>query len=326
MYTTAGHIPRFVIALVILFVGTLYTSVLLFWQPLNHFCNYIKESHSRLSFLVKWVNHPKYATFIQEYHAPLVGKHRYWIGLLLLIRIIHHLVSAFAQDGVVIFTVGILIFAMLLVRFMIYCFAVCKHWSLDSAMIYRKWQSNVLENSLENSFLVNLIILALATFYICDSPGNQKLLAYISMAYSFIVFSGIIIYHLLAFCCIKNKYSKLSSYFQNVFSQKLNQNEYHHLPQELQEEDSEVGYHQELDTGTSQPYTGGNEGDSDVPAAMPQEPIIIRPALPPHLLREEWMDDLLGPPKPEDHISTKPRPCIPEQEMKTCTEIDIRQE
>ena len=326
MYTAAKHIPRFIIALIILLLGILYTSLLLFWQPLNQFSNCLKESRPRLSFLVKWVNHPKYATFIQEHHAPLVGKHRYWTGLLLLTRIVHHLVSAFAQDDVTIFMVGMLMFMLLLVKFLIYCSALYKHWPLEFARVYNKWQLDVLQTS----FLVNLIIFAFATFYVHGNQENQKTIAYVSMAYSFIAFSGVIIYHLSAFRVLKSARSKLCSYFHrfriNIFH-KVDPNEYQRLPQDSEEDNnSEVDYHmhEELNTDSIQLYVDGNGDSNAQDNTTYQEPIIIRPALPPHQLREEWMDDLLGPPKPEDYKSTKPRPCFREQEMRTCTEIDIR--
>ena len=79
-------ITLFCVAILILILGLLYTILLFSWQWLLH-C-------SRSKFF-KWTRNQKFHTFIDTYHTPHTAKHRYWTGLLLLVRVIVYLTSAF---------------------------------------------------------------------------------------------------------------------------------------------------------------------------------------------------------------------------------------
>ena len=69
-YFSGKHIALFVVGILILIAGIVYTILLTFWQ-----C------------LVKWVKSPRICNFMEQYHAPYTPKHRYWTGMLLLIRV-----------------------------------------------------------------------------------------------------------------------------------------------------------------------------------------------------------------------------------------------
>ena len=69
-YGTGKHIPLFIVAVLILIVGVIYTFLLLSWQ-----------------WLLKCVQYQKLCHFFDPYHAPYRFKHRYWTGLLLLARV-----------------------------------------------------------------------------------------------------------------------------------------------------------------------------------------------------------------------------------------------
>ena len=99
-YFRTSHIPRFIIAFVVIVLGLVYT-LLLFGQVLDHIFECLSQRSPRLGKLMKWTSHSKYVAFVREYTAPLADKHRYWVGLLLLVRIIHHLISAFAPGDVI---------------------------------------------------------------------------------------------------------------------------------------------------------------------------------------------------------------------------------
>ena len=86
-YLSGKHIPLFRVAvLVFLFLFLPYTFLLLFGQWLQVL------SHLRL---FSWVNSARLKPFIDSYNAPYKAKHRYWPGLLLVLRFSLLLVSAF---------------------------------------------------------------------------------------------------------------------------------------------------------------------------------------------------------------------------------------
>ena len=86
-YVSGKHIPLFLMAvLVFLFLFLPYTLLLFF----GHWLQAI--SHLRL---FSWVNSARLKPFMDSYHAPYKAKHRYWPGLLLVLRFVLLLVFAF---------------------------------------------------------------------------------------------------------------------------------------------------------------------------------------------------------------------------------------
>ena len=81
-YLQGKHIALFIVATTILIVGAFYTFFLLFWQ-----------------WLLKWVKYQKLCHFLEPYHAPYLFKHRYWTGLLLLVRIVIYLAMVLNGSG-----------------------------------------------------------------------------------------------------------------------------------------------------------------------------------------------------------------------------------
>ena len=77
-YLSGKHIPLFLVAIsVFLFLFLPYTLLLLFGQWL--------QAISHLRFF-SWVNSARLKPFMDSYHAPYKPKHRYWPGLLLVLR------------------------------------------------------------------------------------------------------------------------------------------------------------------------------------------------------------------------------------------------
>ena len=73
------HLALFVVAILVLFTGTVYTFFLFFWQWLLLYQD---------KWLFSWIRNKKLCQFLEPYHAPYTFKHRYWTGLLLLVRVI----------------------------------------------------------------------------------------------------------------------------------------------------------------------------------------------------------------------------------------------
>ena len=70
-YFSGKHTPLFAVAVLILLLGLIYTSVLFSWQ--------------RLLYLPIWKHfrYQKMKIFIETYHTPYTPRHRYWTGLLI---------------------------------------------------------------------------------------------------------------------------------------------------------------------------------------------------------------------------------------------------
>ena len=169
----AKYIPFALVAMFfLLFLFIPYTLLLLLGQWLQ------TKSHLRLLF---WVNNPKVKAILDTYHAPYNPKHRYWTGLLLLVRCALFLVFAFnisANDSVNLLVISSTAFGIFI-------------WFALSGMIYKKWYLN----ALELSFILNLGILAAATYHVKLSGGSQAAVTYTSVGIAFLSFLGLITYH-----------------------------------------------------------------------------------------------------------------------------------
>ena len=146
-YLSGKHIPLFLVAvLIFLFLFLPYTFLLLFGQWLQAI------SHLRL---LLWVNSTRLKAFMDSYHASYKAEHRYWPGLLLVLRVVLFFVFAFEfnpqQDkssiNLLAILVGIGILQML---------------AWVSGGLYRSWCLD----ATEGSFALNLVILSAATMYI----------------------------------------------------------------------------------------------------------------------------------------------------------------
>ena len=78
-YSDGKLIALFCVATFILLVGLMFTIFIFSWQWLL-LCPRLK--------LLKWIRNHKIHSFIDTYHIPHTPKHRYWTGLLLLVRVI----------------------------------------------------------------------------------------------------------------------------------------------------------------------------------------------------------------------------------------------
>ena len=120
---------------------------------------------------------------MDSYHALYKAKHRYWPGLLLVVRFVFLLVFAVNyQQNPSINLLAILVGTGIL--------AV---WAWISGGVYKNWCLD----ALEGSFMLNLTILAVATYHVKLSAGNQIAVGYTSIITALVAFIGILIYHIL---------------------------------------------------------------------------------------------------------------------------------
>ena len=167
------HIPLFLFSLVILLFLFLPYTVLLFLSQWL-------QALSNKKYLF-WMNSLRMKTFLDAYHAPYNIKHRYWTGLLLLLRCVLFLVFASNTSGDP--SVNLLAISSVALGL-----AVLTH---VTGQVYSKWWLGILESS----FILNLGITAVATHHVLLSGGNQSAVAYLSVSVAFTEFAGIITYH-----------------------------------------------------------------------------------------------------------------------------------
>lgn len=185
-YLQGKHIVLFITALILLQLGLLYTLLLFSWQWLLCLPNWR---------IFSWTRKQKLHTFIETYHAPYVSKHRYWTGMLLLIRAILYLITAVNVSNdpqvtlvSVIFTLG---FILLLKAFI--------------GRLYRKWPLDVLETF----FYFNLLALSLFAWYFINGKDQYKSVAHISITITFLLLLAIILYHLHTYTVLSSKVVKI---------------------------------------------------------------------------------------------------------------------
>ena len=119
---------------------------------------------------------------MDSYHAPYKAKHRYWPGLLLMLRFVLLLVFALnLQQDPSINLLAIVVTTASLVA-----------WAWVSGGVYR----NCCLDALECSFVLNLNILATATFFVKLSQGNQLAVGYTSVSIALTTFIGILVFQL----------------------------------------------------------------------------------------------------------------------------------
>ena len=171
-YLVGKHIPLFIVAmLVFIFLFLPYTLLLLFGQWLQTI------SHLRL---FSWVNRLK--PFMDSYHAPYKAKHRYWPGLLLVLRFVLFLVFALnLQQDTSISLLAIQVGTGML-----------QMWAWVNGGVYRNWSLD----ALEGSFVLNLVILVGATYHVEPSRKLQLAVGYTSVSIAFATFIVILVFQL----------------------------------------------------------------------------------------------------------------------------------
>ena len=167
-YLHGKHIPLFLTALIaLLVVFLLYTFLLLFGQWL--------QTHTEWKVL-SWMN--KIKQFMDAYHGQYKTKMRFWTGLLLLLRCALLLVNSVGDSNI-----------SLLAKTTVMLGLTVMVWL--TGKVYKSWYLD----ALESFFVLNIGILAIATYHTKIVSGNQNVVTYISMGTAFVAFLGILLYH-----------------------------------------------------------------------------------------------------------------------------------
>ena len=164
-FLTGRHIVLFVVAILILILGIVYTFMLFSWQWLLR---------------IKWINRYQALNhFVEVYHAPYEVKHRYWTGLLLLTRVLLYLVFAVGTPSL-----------NLLVSFTVTCSLL--FFKAYFGQIYKSRGVDVIE-------MINYLNIALfsaAKFFTFEIEKYQSVMVSLSVFVTVIVFIIVLSYHI----------------------------------------------------------------------------------------------------------------------------------
>ena len=167
-YLKGKHIPLFITALLLLlFISLPYTTTLICIQQLQ-----LRSKYRILS----WIH--KLKPLFDAYTGPYKEKHRYWTGLLLLVRVELFLVfsmNALGDPAINLLAVSVTI--MCLLTYLTFLGGIYKRVILDM---------------IEFSFYLNLGVLSVATLYTRHTDGDQDKVVCTSVSIAFISFLIII--------------------------------------------------------------------------------------------------------------------------------------
>ena len=120
--------------------------------------------------------------FLDAYHGPFKPKHRYWHGLLLVVRSCLFLIFAFNRLGspnVNLLATCVCSIALLVLLVLI------------GGNVYVNWYLQILDVS----FVANTGVFGATTLYLRYTGGSQAALVYTSVGIALVTFTGMIIYH-----------------------------------------------------------------------------------------------------------------------------------
>ena len=183
-YLSPKHFVLFVVAILILFSGTVYTFLLFSWQWLLLYQD---------KWLFRWVRNQKLCQFLEPYHAPYTFKHRYWTGLLLLARVVLFtlLATNTSQDPYVsLVAISIAVSSLILIK-----------------GVFIRVYKNRLPSILETLCFLSIVFLCIANYYTIHK-GYATLQIYVAYASGSIItflYLFIISYHMYTEIILKTK-------------------------------------------------------------------------------------------------------------------------
>lgn len=161
------HLLLFLFSLLFLLLFWLpYTLLLLFYPCIQ------RINRNRL---LRWTN--KLKPFIDVHFGPFKDHHTYWVGILLLFRAAYLMLVCWCEASkILLFVTAIAVTVFLSVR----CNGVYSKWYLTT---------------LENSFLLNLVVVSVASIVY---PNSKAIIFVVSTLIAFIQFLGIVLVHFVS--------------------------------------------------------------------------------------------------------------------------------
>lgn len=192
-YLKGKHLILFTVAVVIILVGAVYTTLLFTWQWLPKYQD---------KKIFRWTKYQKLCHFIEPYHAPYTFQQRYWIGLLLLIRVILYIISAVNLTGDP--RVGLVSTAII-----IGCLPALK------GILERKIYKERLIDIVELSIYINIVAFTVLTLYTFDGSKTQVIIAYMSVTLIMALLSGVIVFHIIRYTSLLSKLKTIRMKYQS---------------------------------------------------------------------------------------------------------------
>ena len=214
-YGSVPHMILLVVSLLVLILLWLpYTFALLFIQPLR--------KHSHICCL-RWVN--RWKPLFDAYTGPLNPQNHFWIGLLLLARVILLLIFAlsYAFDPSI-SLLALIIMVVLLHTVLSYTGQL---YDAPTKITVKFFPGKISFRSiLEASFLLNLIVVAGSVLYnnieVADGTKARSYIVHTSVGIAFLEFIGIVLYHV--FSAVKTCYRKQTLKFNEYQNLEESQN------------------------------------------------------------------------------------------------------
>ena len=164
------HVPLFIASLTILFIlSFFYTIPLVTIQWLQ------RISHYRV---LCWVH--KLMPLFDAYTGPYKFKHRYWTGILLLVRVVFLLIFSLNESNNP--AINLLAIAVIIFTLLVY---------VSYVRVYKNWVYSVLEISC----LFNLALLSVVTFYQMATEGKITFTTSMSVGIALCTLILIVVYH-----------------------------------------------------------------------------------------------------------------------------------
>ena len=176
-YLKGKHISLFIVAMLILCIGIPFTLILLCWHCL------LKCSHK--GFLRRIIS-TKVTSFVETYCAPFHAQHRYWTGMLLLVRVILYFIAGVEQSGNPQIQ---LVATFFLVGFIL----LIKGLTQRRSTVYKKAFADFLESLL----LFNLLAFSVFMLYAGDDQVAAEVAAYLSTAITLLLVIVTVGYHVI---------------------------------------------------------------------------------------------------------------------------------
>ena len=199
-YFKGKYIPLFLVAVFILVLGLVYTFLLFAWQ-------WLIQAPNKLMF--RWIRNTKLHSFMEAYHAPYKPKYRYWMGLLLFIRILLNIIVMVNKSGSPHTCINLLAI-VILVSFLF----LLKAYLGDG--IYKQR----LLDYLETTYYFNLMLFSLVSFNSADNPQSQRVAIHVSVGITFVMTICTLLYHIHYTLCEIKRYKKASDSILRWMSRK----------------------------------------------------------------------------------------------------------
>ena len=182
-YFGTKHIALFIVATFILLLGITYTMLLFSWQWLLYYQN---------KKILRWIRQQRLCMFLEPYHAPYTIKHRYWTGILLLVRIVLYITSSVTTSidpRINVMITGMTALVLLMLG-------------------YRKIYKSRYVKLLEVIIFTNIALLCIALLYFSKSNKGREIVSYVSGSIVFALLIIVLAYHCLTEICFKTSIGK----------------------------------------------------------------------------------------------------------------------